>query len=134
MFSMFVKNGILVENGHNIKPSEMFINTMITMLVILRSNMKGHKESEGVFRIIDNEDGILDGLLATTIIHYYKFHLNIETLDFKTLDDLVMNIKLFYPGQDYIKYANKVVYNNENIVNDKLQGITIKINKKFVGG
>jgi len=131
--AILVKNGLLVEIGSRIKPSSRFAITMTVMLMYFRKNLDGHKESEGIFRIVDDEDGILDGLLATTIVHYHKHHLSINKLDFKESEGFVNAMKLFYSGQSYIKYINNVVYDNEDLTHVRLYGEEIKFNRSNIG-
>lgn len=122
-----VKNGLVVENMYKFQPSEKFMNTMTVMLMIMRNNLIGHDESEEIFRVIDDEDGITTCLLSTTILHYYKFHLNIESMDFKNLEELVNVMENFYPEENYLNYINKVVYGNEELINERLQGDIVRL-------
>ena len=104
---MVEKDMITDDNGIN-KPSDKFVNTMKAMSEIMMGRLDPETEQTKKFEEQCKADPslFLDGLLMTTVVHFNKFHLNIDRMMIEDVEKQVSMMKQFYPEDTFLDTIN----------------------------
>lgn len=94
------------------RPSIKFNITMKTMSQIILKSMSKDKEGMQIKKFVKDSIKeptlILDGILISTIVHYSKYHLDIESMHKDDVESRLIILKEYYEDDMYIKDMKKL--------------------------
>lgn len=96
------------------RPSTKFNATMKVMSEIILKSMSKDKEGiqtkKFVKDSIEEPTLILDGILISTIVHYSKYHLDIESMHKDDVESRLIILREYYPDDKYIRDIKKMKF------------------------